>query len=262
MSTGHFRFYEELNEYLPVEKRKKRFAHSFNDLSTVGSVLESLGIPLQEIDLLLVNEKSADFSRTINDGDFVSVYPVFESMDISSLASLPSRPLRKTRFFLDVHLGKLARKLRLLGFDSQFENNTTSDQLICIMEKGERIVLTQNRRLLQGSGTSHGYWVREETTDSQTVEILHRFDLLNAIRPFTLCLGCNLPLTPIEKSIIRDDLPPRIRRDFELFHHCPGCGRNYWHGSHFEKMKRFINQVKQKAEEARRACEDSGGCLK
>ena len=233
MPTGYFRFYEELNEYLPVEKRKDRFAHTFKHLSAVGSVLESMGIPLQEIDLLLVNDQSADFSRTIGDGDFVSIFPVFESMDIGSLASLPFRPLRKTRFILDIHLGKLARKLRLLGFDSLYGNDTTNDRLISIMEKEKRIILTRNRRLLEESGISHGYRVREKNPDTQTVEIIHRFDLLNAIRPFNLCLECNLPLTPIGKDVIRDVLPPGIRQGFDLFYHCPGCRRNYWQGTHF-----------------------------
>lgn len=247
MPTLHFRFYEELNDYLPAEKRKRRFSHFFEEFLTVGEAVRALGIPLEEVDLLLVDGRSVDFSWRIRDGAAVSVYPVFESMDIGSLARLPSRPLRDTRFVLDVHLGKLARNLRLLGFDSLYPKNAGEEELILRMENEQRIILTRNRGLLKRKRVSHAYCVHEENPVLQTVEVAHRLDLINNLRPFTRCLECNSLLRKIDKQDISGQLPPQTQSDFDLFYQCPGCRRNYWRGSHFEGMRRFVDQVKEMA---------------
>ena len=114
------RFYEELNDFLPEEKRKKRFLHQYIDRTSVKDLIESLGVPHTEIDLILVNGKSVSFKYLINDGDDISVYPVFESIDITGLQHLRPKPLRDPKFIADVHLGRLARYLRMLGFDTLF----------------------------------------------------------------------------------------------------------------------------------------------
>ncbi len=101
------RFYEELNDFLPKEKQKKRFTHYFIDRTSVKDLIESLGIPHTEVDLILVNGKSVSFKYIIKNGDDISVYPVFESLDISDVQHLRAKPLRKPKFICDVHLGNL-----------------------------------------------------------------------------------------------------------------------------------------------------------
>ena len=123
MHKATFRFYEELNDFLPKEKRKKRFEHNFIDRASVKDVIESFGVPHTEVDLIIVNGESKNFSYIINDGDDISVYPVFESIDISNLQKLRPEPLREPKFILDVHLGTLARYLRMLGFDTNYRND-------------------------------------------------------------------------------------------------------------------------------------------
>jgi len=245
MPTLHFRFYEELNDHLPAEKRKKGFFHYFVEFLTVGEALQSFGVPLEEVDLLLVDGRSVDFSWRIRDDIAVSVYPMFESMDIGSLTKLPSRPLRQVRLVLDCHLGKLARHLRLLGFDSLYNKDSDDEELITYMEKEKRIILTRNREILKQKRVTHAYCVHEENPADQTVEIINRLDLINAIQPFTRCLECNTPLEKIKKQDIQDMLPPLIQRDFDLFYHCRGCGRNYWQGSHFKDMQHFVDQIRE-----------------
>ena len=111
-----FRFYEELNDFLPEEKRKVRFAHQFIDRASVKDMIESLGVPHIEIDLILANGKSVEFSYIVEDKDDISVYPVFESMDITDVQHLRSKPLRDPKFIADVHLGSLVKYMRMLGF--------------------------------------------------------------------------------------------------------------------------------------------------
>ncbi len=112
-----FRFYEELNDFLSPDRRKIAFDYAFNGTPSVKDSIEAIGVPHPEVDLILVNDVSVGFDHLLNGGERVAVYPMFERVDISSLTRLRPNPLREPRFVLDVHLGKLARYLRLLGFD-------------------------------------------------------------------------------------------------------------------------------------------------
>ena len=120
MNRAHFRFYEELNEFLPHHKRKTEFVYHFHGAPSVKDAVEAIGVPHVEVDIILVNGISVSFSRKLSDGDRISVYPVFESFDVSAVTHLRARPLREPRFILDVHLGRLAKYLRLCGFDTLF----------------------------------------------------------------------------------------------------------------------------------------------
>ena len=94
MHKIYLRFYEELNDFLPEEKRKKRFIHQFIDRTSVKDLIESLGVPHTEVDLILANGKSVNFKYLINDEDDISVYPVFESFDITAVQHLRPKTLR------------------------------------------------------------------------------------------------------------------------------------------------------------------------
>ena len=164
MKTAYFRFYEELNDFLPAEKRKIKFEHSFVDRTTIKDMIESLGVPHIEIDLILVNGKSANFSYLVKDKDEISVYPVFESLDISDVQHLRPNPLREPKFVLDVHLGKLARYMRMFGFDTAYKNNFADDDLIKISLNEKRTILTKDKEILKRNDVTHGYWVRNENS--------------------------------------------------------------------------------------------------
>lgn len=242
-SRATFRFYAELNDFLPAEKRQRAFEHTFELPGSVKDMIESLGVPHTEIDLILVNGRSVDFSYLVQNGDRVSVYPMFESIDITPVLQVRPEPLREPRFVLDVHLGQLAIYLRMLGFDTLYRNDYADDELAAISSRERRILLTRDRGLLKRSIVSHGYCLRATQPRRQLLEVLRRFDLAAAITPFRRCLHCNSLLRPVDKNAIINRLPPKTAQYYDEFRCCPACDRIYWEGSHFQRMRQFIEQV-------------------
>jgi len=234
------RFYEELNDFLPEEKRKKRFAHQFIDRTSIKDLIESLGVPHTELDLILVNGKSVNFKYLINDGDDISVYPVFESLDISNVQHLRSKPLRKPKFIADVHLGKLTKYLRMIGFDVYYKNNLDDEQIINISIKERRAILTKDRGILKRNEVTHGYWVRSTKVEEQIKEVIQRFDLQKEMREFSRCLECNDLLKSIKKETIIDRLPLKVAQTQNEFYQCPSCKKIYWKGTHQQRMLKFV----------------------
>lgn len=209
-------------------------------------MIESLGVPHSEIDLILVNGKSVDFLYIVNDNDDISVYPVFESFDISNLTHLRPKPLREPKFILDVHLGQLARYLRMLGIDSLYENDYTKDELVKLSLEQRRAILTRDRNLLKRNDITHGYWVRHEDPREQVQEVIERFHLENEIKEFSRCMECNALLESIEKENILERIPEKVKQFQNEFFQCPNCGKIYWKGSHYDKMKGLIEIVRSK----------------
>ena len=244
MLKATFRFYEELNDFLPEEKCKVRFAHNYIGRASVKDVIESLGVPHIEIDMILVNGNSVGFNYLINDGDDISVYPVFESLDITDLQHLRPKPLRNPKFIADVHLGRLARYLRMLGFDVLYKNNYENDELVKISLTEKRAILTKDRGILKRSEVTHGYWVRSSKVKEQVVEIIKRFDLKKIINEFTRCIECNTILESISKSEIINKLPPKVSESQKSFFICPSCKKLYWEGTHHQRMLSYINTIK------------------
>lgn len=246
---GHvtIRFYEELNDFLPPDLRQQDFPAAFSPGDTVKALIESLGVPHTEVDLVLVNGLSVDFGRRLADGDRVSVYPVFESLEIGP-AALPGsrvrpRPLREPRFLLDVHLGRLAKLLRMLGFDSAYGGAAAEDRGLARSRLERRILLTRDRGLLKRAVVSHGYCVRSSAPTRQLTEVLRRFDLWDRVRPLTLCLRCNAPLEAVPRQEAVGRVPPHVLDSYAGFSRCPQCRRLYWPGSHWENMRRFLERL-------------------
>lgn len=236
------RFYAELNDLLPTHLRYTTITHFFTNRSSVKDLIESLGVPHTEIDLILVNGESVDFTYLVQAGDRISVYPVFEAIDISPIVRVRPQPLRGPRFVLDTHLGRLARYLRMLGFDTLYRNDYTDDALAHLASVDHRILLTRDPGLLKRSIITHGYRIRSSDPRQQIGEVLERFDLRGAIAPFARCLRCNTPLQVVRKEEIADQLPPRTRILYDEFRQCSTCGRVYWQGSHYRRMAAWVAQ--------------------
>jgi hypothetical protein len=235
-----FRFYAELNDFLRPEQRYTEFRYCFIDIATVKDRIESLGVPHTEIDLILVNGRSVDFSYRVQDGDHISVYPVFEAFDIAGLTRLRAEPLREPRFVLDTHLGKLAAYLRLLGFDTLYRSCSTDEELAGTSRDEHRILLTRDTGLLKRGAVTHGYFVRETGPRKQAAEIVARFQLARLARPFSRCMRCNGILENAAWEEVRDALPERTAELHREFRRCPDCGRIYWKGSHYQRMQQFV----------------------
>ncbi len=243
MKTVSFRFYEELNDFLPKEKRKTRFEYNFIDRTSIKDMIESLGIPHTEIDLILVNGNSVNFSYLVNDKDDISVYPVFESLDISDIQHLRAKPLRNKKFVLDVHLGTLAKYLRMIGFDTRYKNDYNDDEIVDISLGERRTILTRDKGILKRKEVTHGYWIRNQNPELQLKEVTERFNLKNQISEFERCLECNAKLEKINKEKIIDRLPLKVKQRQNNFWYCKNCNKIYWRGTHFEKMMEMIARL-------------------
>jgi len=244
MHKVYLRFYEELNDFLPEEIMKQRFTHHYIDRTSIKDLIESISIPHTEVDLILVNGKSVNFSYLINDGDDISVYPVFESLDISDIQHLRPKPLREQKFICDVHLGRLARYLRMMGFDVAYKNNFDDEEIIKISLKERRVILTKDRGILKRNEVTHGYFVRSIKLEEQVKEIIKRFDLQKSINEFTRCIECNELLSSVNKDSIISLLPPKVANSQNEFSQCPSCKKIYWKGGHYKRMLNFIRSLK------------------
>jgi uncharacterized protein with PIN domain/sulfur carrier protein ThiS len=240
VTVASLRFYEELNDFLAPPRRKRTFAYRCGRGATVKHVIEALGVPHTEVELILANGDPVDFSYVVREGDRISVYPVFEALDVTPVLKLRGEPLRRTRFVVDAHLGGLARYLRMLGFDTLYENGYADDELVRISAAERRILLTRDRALLMRRSVSHGCYVRSTRPRQQLEEIVARLDLYRAFAPFSRCLRCNRELEPVAKEAIRDRLPARSDEFYRRFWICGACDRIYWEGSHWRRMRELV----------------------
>ncbi|MBN1799237.1 MAG: Mut7-C ubiquitin/RNAse domain-containing protein [Spirochaetales bacterium] len=243
MPTVHIRFYEELNYFLPKQKRKKSFSTRFTPGDTVKNLIENLGVPHTEVDLLLANGSSVGFDYFLQQDDMISVYPVFESFDIGRISKVRPQPLRELKFILDVHLGTLAVQLRMLGFDTQYQTNINDDELAQISQNKQRILITRDRGLLKRKAVTHGYCIRSKHLKEQLAEIITRFDLRGSIHPFTRCLKCNTLLSSISKQEVKGKVPEYIFKMYTEYKNCVSCDRIYWKGSHWKHMLKRLNDM-------------------
>jgi uncharacterized protein with PIN domain len=241
--TAFFRFYAELNDFLPGGFRRKLVPYVFMVSPSVKDAIESLGVPHPEVDLVVVNGLSVGFDYRVCDRDRIAVYPVFESVDITPVLKLRPKPLRQTLFVLDTHLGKLARLLRMLGFDSLYRQDFEDNEIIQLSLEEHRIILTRDIMLLKAGVVTHGYWIRSIPPNEQVREVLDRFDLFNRVRPFCRCMVCNSSITRIDKDAVLTDIPRKVRELHDEFYRCAGCRKVYWKGTHYSDMMEQIQRL-------------------
>ncbi|MFQ5436902.1 MAG: Mut7-C RNAse domain-containing protein [Anaerolineae bacterium] len=244
-SYATFRFYADLNDFLPPSRRQRPFPHpTYHGDQSVKHLIEAIGPPHTEVGLILVNGRAISFNYLVQAGDRISVYPPFATIDVSPLCQLrPSLP-RPARFILDNHLGRLARTLRLLGFDALYLNDQADDaELAAIAAAEERILLTRDRGLLKRGNVAWGYCLRTRDSREQVTAVLHRFQLHDEIAPWRRCLRCNGLLQPVAKADVLHLLEPKTKLYFEEFRQCQSCGQVYWQGSHVERLRPFVESV-------------------
>jgi uncharacterized protein with PIN domain len=247
MSIASFCFHAELNDFLPRNKRQSKIFHTFEERASIKDMIESLGVPHTEVDCIEVNGESVNFSYIVQDKDTINVYPISVAVGMTSTISVRPQPLTIIRFVLDIHLGKLATSLRLLGFDTLYRNDYADEELAQISSSQARILLTRDKGLLMRSLVTHGYYVRSTQPQQQIVEVLRRFDLFEIVSPFQRCLRCNGLLATVAKESIFDQLPATVQLQTHEFHRCQDCTQIYWKGSHFERLQQFIDIVMNQA---------------
>ncbi len=238
--SATFRFYEELNDFLSEERRKRDFEIEIDRARSVKDAIESAGVPHPEVDLIVVDGVSVGFGHVLRGGERVAVYPVFERLDIAPIVRLRPRPLRDPRFVADVHLGKLARHLRLAGFDTLWDNAWDDDEIVRTAALQRRTILTRDKAMLRRGEVERGYFVRNTESEAQLAEVLRALQLEAMLHPFTRCRECNTRLEDVPKEAVLDRLPEKVRAFYDRFKRCPGCDRVYWEGTHFARMKRLL----------------------
>lgn len=238
--TVHLHFHGSLGFFLRNEQRDLTIEKILREKTSVKDVIESCGVPHPEVDLIRCDGVAVGFDHPLTQE---------AALEIFGLADSPAAPQgglqqrRVTKFVADGHLGKLARDLRLLGFDVVYASDA-SDPSLAAACSDERALLTRDRRLLMHKIVRHGYCPRSPDPDEQIAEVVRRFDLSAAAAPFTRCLHCNGMLARVSKTEILDQLEPLTKIHFQDFRHCSECAKIYWPGSHFAKLRSRIERIR------------------
>jgi uncharacterized protein len=248
MPKATFRFYEELNDFLPNHRRKTDFEARFKGKRSIKDMIEALGVPHTEIDLILVKGNSVDFNYILQDQDRVSIYPVFESLNIKNVTRLRKIPLRKNKFIADINLGDIVKYMRVLGLDLYYNPLSSTREIIEISKRENRIILTKSRKLLKFKEVSHGIFIHPGTTTEQIRRIIDYLDIKDNIKPFSRCLGCNTLLNIVQKEKILDRIPPKTKAFCDEYVQCPSCDKIYWKGTHFIRMEKVVRKILDQAE--------------
>jgi uncharacterized protein with PIN domain len=226
-----FTFINELNDFLPHNRKNIPLSLEFEDHQSLKHLIESLGVPHTEFGQVCANGQPGNPANRMHEGDQVTVYPA-------------DTPLEGEPYFiLDNHLGQLATYLRMLGFDCLYRNDYQDDELSRVSSQEGRVLLTRDRRLLMRKMITHGYCLHQTDSRQQVVEVLRRFKLFGQVRPFQRCLRCNSPLHEVSKQDIIDRLEPLTKLYFEEFRICPSCKQVYWKGSHYSHMLEMIAEI-------------------
>lgn len=218
---------EALRPLLYAKRRGSTLEIAIDGVSTIGHLLGSAGLPLTE-----VGEIAAD--GTVVDESWLP------TSDAVVKVAARRRPQQGSSFVLDVHLGTLARRMRLLGIDTAWRNDFSDDELIAQAEAERRVLLTRDRGLLLRRSARGGAYVRGNRPDEQLADVLDRF--APRLSPWTRCLSCNASLRPVAKSAVLEDLQPGTRRSYDVFARCIGCGQVYWRGAHAWRLDQIVDR--------------------
>lgn len=238
-----FRFYAGLNDLLPPSLRNREFPQQLTLSDSVKHVIESLGVPHTEVDLIVVNGEPAGWERHLCDGDRISVYPLFAALDPGEFRLQPP-PLSLPAFVADGHLGRLAAYLRMLGLDTAYDRDAGDEALAMVSAAEDRILLTRDVGLLKRRNVIRGYLVRSHHPMQQLAEVTLRYGLLRHEAPFSRCMECNGRLQAAERSEVEDLLPPHTRATKDVFSRCERCQKVFWRGSHHSRMSEWIEQLR------------------
>ena len=230
-----FRFYGRLNDFLKPEKRQTTLSVRYRQPRSIKDAIESLGIPHVEIGLVVIDKEIVSDGQCLGGGERIAVYPHSELTE-----EPPQKPLS---FQVDENMGKLAKWLRLIGFDAKYEKSLLDDEVVLRAETENRILLSRDVGLLKRRALSRGYFVRSTQPHEQLIEVIERFGLSKHARPFSRCLMCNGTLQFATKNAILDQIPDGIGATVEAYKQCHRCDKVYWRGSHYSRLSQFLDKL-------------------
>jgi uncharacterized protein with PIN domain len=245
-NTAIFTFYGSLQDFFPAEENPERIVYAFRGEPAVKDSIEALGPPHPEVAGITINNHPASFSSKLKHGDRIAVYS-FDDFDGCGASREPDQPPGKPQFILDVHLGGLARYLRLSGIDAAYDSEDKGDRMIAAAAvREERILLTRDIGLLKRAAIVYGYWLRNTNPRKQFVEVAKRYRLEKHFQPFWRCTLCNGLTREVDKSEIRHIVPARVYSEYSEFRQCVRCKQVYWKGSHYDRLKTLMEQLHKK----------------
>src|ERR1044071_5741136 len=239
--TVRLRFDSDLSFFLPGENRGVAIVKTLHEKTSVKDVIESCGVPHPEVDLICCDGVSVPFEHSLTRDAVVDVH------GLNNSPAKPGEELQRrcvTKFVADGHLGKLARDLRLLGFDVVYDPDASDTSLAASCAE-DRALLTRDRRLLMHKIVQHGYCPRSHDPDDQIIEVVRRFDLAAHMTPYSRCVPCNGLLVKVNKADVFDQLEPLTKIHYQDFRSCMGCEKIYWSGSHFTKLETRLAKIRQ-----------------
>jgi len=239
--TLRFHFHGDLSFFLPRENRGSEITKTLHEKTSVKDAIESCGVPHPEVDLIRCDDVAVPFEHSLTKNALVDVYGLTDS------PATPGEGLQRrcvTKFVADGHLGKLARDLRLLGFDVAYDPDA-SDSSLAASCTDDRALLTRDRRLLMHKIVQHGYCPRSHDPDEQIIEVIRRFDLAKLVAPYSRCVQCNGLVVRVDKSDVIEQLEPLTKTYYHDFRRCSECGKIYWSGSHFKKLEARLEKIRQ-----------------
>lgn len=206
---------------------------------SVKDLIESQGIPHTAIFKLEINKEERPLDYNVRDGDKITPYP-FEQVDSATLDDIFVSP---SKFVLDVHLGKLAKTLRLFGLDTSWNTDRKETEILHLSNQQQRMILSRDIGLLRNGEARYGYWIRATDPDRQIHELFERFNISDHIAPFSRCMKCNGVLEETELSQVEERVPPKVREWHSLFYECRNCHKVYWKGSHYKKLQEKVRSL-------------------
>lgn len=229
-----------LRDFIDSGKPGKTSVHvAFEMNPSAKDIIESQGIPHTAVFGLMVNGNSKTLDYNVKNGDKIKPLP-FEMVSADELDEIQISP---SRFMTDIHLGKLSKKMRLLGLDTLMADKSDDQEIISLSNAEQRMILTRDIGLLRNGKTMYGYWIRNTEPEKQAEELFERFELSDHINPFSRCMECNSTLQEVPLSEVKKQVPPKVQEWKSDFYRCSGCGKVYWKGSHYQKLKERVEKL-------------------
>jgi len=239
--ASSFKFHGSTLDFLDDRFQNEAFAYNFNDNPSIKDAIEAIGVPHVEVGAIVVNGHNRYFDYQLQENDKVEVYPHNFS---NTQSYLPFKPQKELSFLLDVHLGTLARYLRMAGFDTLYESKDYGDAFLAgFSSTHQHIMLSRDIGLLKRGTLEFGHWVRNTDPMEQFKEIVKLYGLQEHFKPMGRCIVCNEKINPVNKTDIKEFVPLKVYEWKEEFFQCSGCSKVYWEGSHHKKMMEQLQEV-------------------
>ncbi len=147
------------------------------------------------------------------------------------------------KFIVDCMLGKLAKWLKILGFDTLYFSKIEDENFLKLAAQEARIILTRDTGLIEKSGQMKHLFISSENWQEQLQQVLDAFDLWDKVKPNSRCLECNVELKSLSRQSAKNLVAPFIYEHAQSFAICPQCGRVYWQGTHYQEMEAKIHEI-------------------